>query len=249
MTQDTPVIQAEANFFRLADNPYPGRGFVIGTAEDPACTIQIYWIMGRSEGSRNRRFVADGGRVYTELADPTKFKGTQDELDLIIYNAMAEQDDVYVVSNGEQTDDALESMTKLGDDLLVALEHYEYEPDPPNFTPRITGVSAPLVKMGSCLDILVLRKSRWGENLDRMLYQYEHVAPGFGFCVTTYMNDGNPLPSFQGEPRLMPLRGSIEEIATRYWAALNEANRVALAVKRIEWHSRTSTVKVINKYT
>ncbi len=260
------MLEAQTNFSRLCENPYPGRGFVIGVSEDDGYAVQVYWIMGRRKDSRNRVFSVDEGRVYTEVADMSKLLDDEEKmlseteqadliakkLENIIYNAMDEdlENDRYVVSNGIQTDDVLGRMGQVDDGFLLSLEDYEYESDGPNYTSRITALCDIERKNGEdpWVEITVLRRGLWGEGCERKLYQYEEIAPGFGYSVTTYSGDGSPLPSFRGDPLLMPIKGTIEEVAEGYWAVLNDTNRVSLAVKFIDLETGVSRVEIRNKY-
>jgi hypothetical protein len=205
--------------------------------------VQIYWIMGRSENSRNRIFLQEEavGRLYTAPADPSKVKDPS----LIIYNAMRENPPHYVVSNGDQTDAVIEKL-KFPPYLEQALVDYRYEPDEPNFTQRITAISS-LSKVGPYAQMSVLRRSRFDDHCDTSTYLL-NLKGGFGFCITTYAGDGDPLPPFRGDPLLMPIEGNMERIARQYWAVLNEENRVALAVKWIERGNGRSDIHIINKY-
>ncbi len=237
-----PAITADRNFFALSTNPYPGRGLIIGKDETGKSLVQVYWIMGRSENSRNRIFSSDGGRIFTEAADPSKVVDPS----LIIYNAMAEVKSfscgpLFVVSNGSQTDSFV-TRAKAEGGLHGVLSGTCYEPDAPNFTPRISGFC-----LGTLVELSILRKSSWGESCDRSFYEYEKIEPSFGFCLTTYSGDGNPLPAFRGDPLLMPLVGRSTEIAEKYWEALDEANRVSLVVKFIDIESGVSSWNIINK--
>lgn len=240
------LATAQANFLALSQNPYPGRGIVAGLDETGKYIFQVYWIMGRSGNSRNRVFRADSaGRLYTEAADPSKVKDPS----LIIYNAMLEVGDYYVVSNGNQTDtvfDALVGHEPFSLDLV--LSGRQYEPDAPNFTQRITAVSDLVKESGQVLTMSILRKSRFGDRCDRLTYEL-NPGPGFGYCITTYSGDGDPLPPFCGDPLIMPLSGGMEDILWTYWKALNEENRVSLAVKRVDVESGRSHILVINEYT
>jgi IMP cyclohydrolase len=231
---------AQNNFEALRTNPYPGRGIVIGTDDSGTNMVQIYWIMGRSENSQNRIFNQDGGRLFTEPADPTKVKDPS----LIIYNAMNENRSRYVVSNGHQTDDVTEKIHRK--QLSSILSTWHHEPDAPNWTPRITGVCSPF-ENGPSLELSILRRTFWGTR-ESVFYQYTEMVPGFGRGITTYSGDGDPLPSFEGEPRIMPLIGNADEILRTYWHALNPENRVSLAVKFIYGRSRTSEIYVINRF-
>lgn len=239
----------ERNLVALAENPYPGRGIVLGRSASGKHIVQIYWIMGRSENSRNRNFRHDGvGRVFTEAADPAKVSDPS----LIIYNAMRERHkpDLFVVSNGHQTDGAWEYLTPglVPTSLLQALTGWKYEPDEPNFTPRITGLSAD-PKVTDEAQFVLLKRGAAGECL-RQLFVYPVVPAGVGYCVTTYRGDGNPLPAFVGEPYPVPLLSDdIETIAQLYWNALNKDNRVSLAVKMVELGTNRASIHLINKHS
>lgn len=234
---------AKSNLGKLAENPYPGRGIIVGLDETGKNLIQVYWIMGRSDNSRNRVFSQDAktGRLFTEAADPAKVKDPS----LIIYNAMVENMMWLVVSNGHQTDDVANRIMN-GESSRRIMREWEYEPDIPNFTPRITAVSYWLSREPRAW-MSILRKSPWSDLCERNLYE-PAMYPGFGHCITTYSGDGDPLPPFQGDPLLMPLESnSASQVAFDYWKALNAENRVALAVKFIPrtGHSR---IIIINKY-
>ena len=231
---------AEKNFLALKNNPYPGRGIIVGADAAGKNLVLGCWIMGRSPNSRNRIFVLRPDEsLETAPADPSKVEDSS----LIIYRAMAQNRSmgVYVVSNGHQTDDALE----WGSDNLPA--DWQYEPDAPNFTPRITaGIS--LMEGDSAVALVsILKKSPFSEACDRYNYHLA-LAPGLGYCITTYSGDGKPLPPFQGDPYLVPLAGDIKEMAQTIWSALNEDNRVSLALKFINTENNRVTVEIINKY-
>lgn len=244
MRQDTPYFLGQ-NTNWLTQSPYPGRGIIVGRDETGNHLVQVYWIMGRSENSRNRVLsfkddIFEHGKLSTEPADPAKIKDPS----LIIYNAMSEKDHVFVVSNGHQTKDVLFGICG-GKKLISSLSKYTYEPDAPNFTPRITGVCN--IRSDCTFGLAILRKSIWNDSCDRLCYYYEEIRKGFGFCITTYNGNGDPPPAFTGEPLLVPLSGDIDTIANTYWNLLNEKNRVSLAVKFIS-PSLKSSIKVINKY-
>ena len=203
--------------------------------------VQIYWIMGRSENSRNRVLsLGENGRVFTEAADPTKVQDPS----LIIYNAMLENCGEYVVSNGHQTD-AIAHRDKSLSDTLAA---FRYEPDTPNYTSRISGVCYTNEEVW--LSILKKSAAAADDYCIRLEYMYikEYVPPGFGCCITTYSGDGNPLPSFDGEPHILPLNGGIDDVADEYWNSLNVDNRISLAVKFIDIVTGKSQTVLRNKY-
>jgi hypothetical protein len=223
-------VQAENNLLALKKNPYPGRGIIVGMDETGKYLIQVYWIMGRSENSRNRIFVIEkNGVLKTAPFDPVKVKDPS----LIIYTAMAETLTHYAVSNGHQTLDAL-SIKGLGS----SLEKWEYEPDNPNYTPRISALLEPRVFAPQIAELSLLKKSPFSDECDRYLYKLAIPDPGLGYCITTYNGDGDPLPSFTGDPYLLPLAGGIEDIAQTIWDSLNKDNKVSLAVKFIEINER-----------
>lgn len=239
-------LQAKANFARFSENPYPGRIIIAGLDESGENLVQLYAIMGRSENSRNRVFSTEGSRLFTEAADPAKVKDPS----LIIYNAMLEEDDqidrTAVVSNGHQTDSVTEGLL-LGRNLEDLMYDWVYEPDKPNYTPRITATSTWL-EDGISIDMSILRKSPFSDACDRHLYEINDVGRGFGYCFHTYSGDGDPLPAFRGEPYLVPLLGDMNNIANAYWEALNVDNRVSLAVKFIPKKGESKLI-IVNQYS
>jgi len=236
---------AYENLWKLQRNPYPGRGIIMGLDESGKYLVQVYWIMGRSENSRNRIFVTEEkGIVKTEAADPAKVKDPS----LIIYIAMAEEyPGRYAVSNGHQTKDAVrfESLDGLKN---ISENAWRYEPDSPNFTPRITAVFRPRFMGSQIAEISILKKSLFGSECIQNLYKIPITEPGFGYCIHTYNGDGDPLPSFSGDPYVLPLEGDIKDIAEKIWMNLDKENRVSLAVKFIDVRTPNSETYVINKY-
>ena len=225
---DLGALAKEEFARRIEQNAYPGRGLVIGRSTDGAW-IQIYWIMGRSDGSRNRVFVADGSALHTAPWDGGAGVG---DSSLTLYEAMLELPGVYLVSNGDQTRTLADAIAG-GERFEAALETREREHDAPNFTPRISGMldfrgDAP----GMALSILKAHPADSAET-DRFTYRSVGLPPGLGRGLTTYVGDGDPLPPYEGEPAWLPIEGSAREIIERYWAALDADNRVSLAVKRI----------------
>ncbi len=236
------MLLADNNFAALKENTYPGRGIIVGLDATGENLVQVYWIMGRSANSRNRIFSSSGGRVWTEAADPAQMADPS----LIIYNAMRELDRLYVVTNGDQTDTIVQAL-RGGATFQQALMTRQYEPDAPNHTPRISAICS--LKMGLPMaELSVLKHSPLSNACDRFFYVYDDFVPGYGRFVSTYERDETPLPSFEGEPRLMPLRGEMNDIAEEYWAALNEENRVSLAVKFIGLADGISQTRIINQY-
>jgi hypothetical protein len=235
---------AAQNFARhLAANAYPGRGLVLGRAESGDRWLQVYWIMGRSENSRNRVFVADGGELRTEVAEPAKLADPS----LILYEAMLELPGVYLVSNGDQTRTVFDVMES-GGRFEDALEMREREPDAPNYTPRISGLID--LRLGHPVLALSILKANAGDPAltDRTTFRPSAPLAGFGLGLTTYAGDGDPLPSFQGDPLWLPLNGTADEVADAYWRALSTDNRVALAVKEIGPEGE-SCIRLRNRFT
>ena len=234
---------AQYNFeHNLSRNPYPGRGLVIGRSGEDNWLI-VYWIMGRSSHSRNRRFVVDGGTLQTEPIDPTLI----DDPSLIIYEAMLELPGIYLVSNGDQTRTMYETLKSNGS-IEDALVKREREPDAPNFTPRISGILDFKDKMTTIVLSILKASPLDSDYTDRFFYRPTIPRVGFGLGLTTYTGDGDPLPSFTGEPLLLPCNGSGEEVLEDYWGALNHNNRVAIAVKEIFDHGSKSNVFVRNRF-
>lgn len=217
------------NFERhIRQNSYPGRGMVIGRTETGDWVI-VYWIMGRSPNSRNRRFVADGVTLRTEPIDLASVENPE----LIIYEAMLELPGIFLVSNGDQTRTLYETLQGSGsfDEALLTRER---EPDAPNYTPRISGMITP-GNAANPITLSILKANPADPALtDRFTFRPAPPPPGFGYCLTTYMGDGRPLPSFSGDPVWLPLQGDPQTILQTYWNGLNAENRVALAVKVLE---------------
>ena len=218
---------ARATFERhLGKNPYPGRGLVVGRRQDQDGWLIVYFIMGRSTNSRNRRFRAEGDRLWTEAVD----ESLVEDPSLIIYDAMLEIGGHQIVGNGDQVQTAYEALEKRGR-FGSAMETREREPDAPDYTPRITA-KLDGNRRDARIELSILKANAFEPELtDRFLYRPADPPPGIGYGLTTYMGDGSPLPAFTGEPVLLPLEGSPEEVLDAYWSALDADNRVALAVK------------------
>ena len=220
--------KAETNFDNhLRQNSYPGRGLVIGKTESGGWA-QIYWIMGRSANSRNRRFVAEGETLRTEPIDASQVENPE----LIIYEAMLTLPGTYLVSNGDQTRTLADTLTAGGmfDEALCGRER---EPDAPNYTPRISGMLS-MLDTRCPVTLSILKANSANPALtDRFTFRPAPPPPGLGYGLTTYMGGGNPLPSFSGDPLLLPCLGDAENLLDQYWQALDRENRVALAVKWI----------------
>lgn len=226
----------------LGANSYPGRGIVIGAHEDGAHAVVAYFIMGRSENSRNRIFVEDGSGIRTQAFDPAKLTDPS----LIIYHPVRVLDELTIVTNGDQTDTIYESM-KNGDLFEDALRTRTFEPDSPNFTPRISG----LLKrrdngFGYRLSILKSAGEN-GESVQRMFYEYSQPVRGEGHLIHTYQCDGNPIPSFEGEPKAVAVSGDIDTFTTTLWNSLNDENKVSLFVRYIRFADGTVETRIVNK--
>lgn len=234
---------AATNFAKhLEQNPYPGRGLVLGRPTEDTWAI-LYWIMGRSTNSRNRRFVAQAEVLRTEPVDASLVADPS----LIIYEAMLELPGLYLVSNGDQTRTMYETLKK-GGSLEEALATREREPDAPNFTPRISA----MLKLEGSTENAVLNVIKASPidpaQSDRYYYRPSLPGTGFGFGLTTYLGDGNPLPSFSGDPLLLPCAGSAPELLDRYWQALNPDNRVSMALKEISVKDGSSKIHIVNRF-
>ena len=226
----------------LSQNSYPGRGIVIGKSEDGKNAVIAYFIMGRSENSRNRIFVADGDGIRTKAFDESKLEDPS----LIIYAPVRVLGNKTIVTNGDQTDTIYELMNQQLT-FEQALRTREFEPDAPNYTPRISGI----VKTGDndfnyAMSIL---KSANGnpESCLRFTFSYKSPIKGEGHFIHTYMSDGNPLPSFEGKPKLVGIKGDIDEFANGVWEALNEDNKVSLFVRFIDLDTKKIQDRIFNK--
>ncbi|MBN1643089.1 MAG: inosine monophosphate cyclohydrolase [Anaerolineae bacterium] len=227
----------------IRDNPYPGRGLVIGRSSVSDAWLQVYWIMGRSTHSQNRCFVAEGPTLRTEPVDP----GAVEDPSLIIYCAMLELPSIYLVSNGDQTDTLYHALRQ-GQTFDQALAEREREPDAPNYTPRISGMLSFEDPLGP-ITLSILKANRADPaQTDRFTYRPAPPPPGLGYCLTTYEGDGRPLPSFSGDPLLLPCVGTAAEVLASYWSALDPTNRVALAVKEIPAHGGTGRILLCNRF-
>ena len=225
----------------LRENPYPGRGIMIGRSEDGAYAVTAYFIMGRSKNSRNRVFVTEGEGIRTEAFDPSKMEDPS----LIIYAPVRVFGNTTIVTNGDQTDTVYDGLAA-GLTFEESLRCRTFEPDGPNFTPRISGVMN--VKDGKFDYALSILKSNNGDPAytRRFTYSYE-AAPGEGHFISTYVTDGNPLPSFEGEPKRVGVSGSIDEFTAQVWEALNEDNKVSLFVRYIRIKDGTAETRIVNK--
>lgn len=215
----------------LSGNPYPGRGIVLGKADGKA--VIAYFIMGRSENSRNRVFVEETDGVRTKAFDESKMQDPS----LIIYYPYRRVGDTHIITNGDQTD-TIYTHLKEGKTMTEALRTRTYEPDGPNFTPRISGIIE-----GDRAILSILKKD--GEGTNRNFFEYD-LQEGQCRIIHTYQANEEPLPSFFGEPRLFPLSGTIDEITEEIWTNLNAENKVSLLVKTIGEDGTVET-RIMNK--
>ena len=227
----------------LSSTNYPGRGIVVGKSEDGKHAVVAYWTMGRSAGSRNRVFVEDGDGIRTQAFNPALVAG---DASLIIYSAVLIFKNKTIVTNGDQTDTIFEGLSN-GLSFEQSLCSRKYEHDAPNYTPRISSIlNFDSGKYDYALSIL---KSDSGnpENTLRFTYSYDNPVNGQGHYIHTYMGDGNPLPSFEGEPVKVKISGKIDEFADRIWNSLNDENKVSLFVRYIDIGSGKWDSRIINK--
>ncbi len=233
------ILSLEAE---LRGNAYPGRGIVIGTSADGKYAVTAYFIMGRSENSRNRIFVEEGEGIRTQAFDDSKLSDPS----LIIYAPVRVLGNKTIVTNGDQTDTIYDLMDKQ-QTFEQALRTREFEPDAPNYTPRISGIMH--VENGSYSYAMSILKSNNGnpDACNRYTFAYESPVNGEGRFIHTYQGDGNPLPSFEGEPKLVGIEGGIDTFTQKIWNSLNEENKVSLFVRYIEIDSGKYETRIVNK--
>ena len=226
----------------LKENSYPGRGIVIGRSKDGRYAVTAYFIMGRSSNSRNRIFAEEGEGIRTEAFDPSKLEDPS----LIIYAPVRVLGNRTIVTNGDQTDTVYEGFEK-GLTFEEALRSREFEPDAPNYTPRISGLLQ--VENGSYRYAMSILKSNDGDAASclRYTFDYENPAAGEGRFIHTYMHDGTPLPSFSGEPKKVEIPDDMEAFTEMLWSSLNEENKVSLFVRYIDIATGEYRTKIINK--
>ncbi len=225
----------------IKDNAYVGRGIVIGTTEDSTKSVAAYFIMGRSENSRNRVFTENGGEIKTEPFDVSKVEDPS----LIIYNAVRKLGDSLIVTNGDQTDTIYDLMSE-GKSFKEALETREFEPDAPNLTPRISGILN--YKDGGFTYEMSILKSIDSEGSDCCRYTFSYPSKaGLGHFIHTYVCDGNPIPTFQGEPERVEIPNSIDEFTETLWNNLNADNKISLYVRYTDLKTGEFEQRLINK--
>lgn len=226
----------------LKGNTYPGRGIVIGKTKDGKHAAIAYFIMGRSVNSRNRVFVEDGEGIRTQAFDPAKLSDPS----LVIYAPVRVLGNKTIVTNGDQTDTIYELMDKQMT-FEQALRTREFEPDAPNYTPRISGILH--IENGSFNYAMSILKSNNGnpEACNRFTFAYSNPIAGEGHFIHTYMGDGEPLPSFEGEPKSVEIPDDMDTFANLVWTNLNEDNKVSLFIRFIDIATGTYETKIFNK--
>lgn len=226
----------------LKKNAYPGRGIVIGKSPDGKYAVTAYFIMGRSSNSRNRVFVEDGEGIRTQAFDPSKLEDPS----LIIYAPVRVLGNKTIVTNGDQTDTIYDGMDRQLT-FEQSLRCREFEPDGPNYTPRISGIMH--IEGGRYNYAMSILKSSNGnpDACNRYTFAYESPVAGEGHFIHTYMHDGNPLPSFEGEPKWVKIEGDIDSFGNMLWENLNEDNKVSLFVRYIDIETGKYESRIYNK--
>ena len=226
----------------LSSNAYPGRGIVIGKSDCGKYAVTAYFIMGRSVNSRNRVFVEVGEGIRTQAFDPSKLEDPH----LIIYAPVRVLGNKLIVTNGDQTDTIYELMDKQ-QTFEQSLRTREFEDDAPNYTPRISGILH-FEDKGFNYAMSILKSANGDpSSCQRYTFAYANPIAGEGRFIHTYMGDGNPLPSFEGEPKLVGISGNIDQFTDMLWNSLNEANKVSLFVRYVELETGKYETRIINK--
>ena len=223
----------------LSENSYPGRGIVVGRSADDKHAVIAYFIMGRSENSRNRVFTETPDGIRTEAFDPSKMVDPS----LIIYHPVRVYEGATIVTNGDQTDTVRDGLAA-GKSYIEALRTRQFEPDGPNYTPRISAVVEP----DGAYEISIL-KSFDGDPACNKRFFFEYDAPraGIGHFIHTYMTDGSPLPSFEGEPETVRIQGDLAQFTETIWTNLNEDNKVSLYTRFIDLETGEAETMICNK--
>ena len=226
----------------LSSTSYPGRGIVIGRSKDGTKAVTAYFIMGRSANSRNRVFVEDGEGIRTQAFDPSKLEDPS----LIIYAPVRVLGNKTIVTNGDQTDTIYELMDKQLT-FEQSLRTREFEPDEPNYTPRISGIMH--IEDGNFNYAMSILKSNNGDgdSCNRYTFAYQNPKAGQGRFIHTYMGDGNPLPSFEGEPAWVEIDGDIDTFTNMVWENLDADNKVSLFVRFIDIATGKYESRIVNK--
>ena len=223
----------------LRENAYPGRGIVLGRSQDGASMVAAYFIMGRSANSRNRIFVEEGEGIRTQAFDPSQLQDPS----LIIYAPVRVCGDTTIVTNGDQTD-TIRDFLEQGLPFEQALSTRAFEPDGPNWTPRISGLLSP---DGSYKLSILKSADAEGTACARYTFAYPGLA-GVGHFLHTYVTDGNPIPTFQGEPERVAIPDTLEDCVNLLWSNLNEANKISLYVRYTDLATGTWEERIVNKY-
>jgi IMP cyclohydrolase len=240
--EDSTIIAARNFEHHLQQNAYPGRGLVVGRSTEKDAWLMIYWLMGRSVHSQNRRLVLQENALRTEPVDVSLLKDPS----LIIYEAMLELPGIYLLSNGDQTRTLYDTL-QAGGTFDEALAQREHEPDAPHYTPRISAMLTMRESVGTVTLSILKANGVDPAFTDRFTYRPAVPHPGLGVGLTTYQRDGMPLPSFEGEPLLLPCVGNAETVLDTYWNALNKKYRIAIAVKEISASGDHRTTIIRNK--
>ena len=222
----------------LKGNTYPGRGIILGTSEDGETAVAAYFIMGRSVNSRNRVFVEEPDGIRTEAFDPSKLSDPS----LIIYHPVRELGRGLIVTNGDQTDTIREYLER-GETMEQALRTREFEPDGPNWTPRISGLLCP---DGSYKMSILKSADPEGSACARIFFEYPAIK-GQGRFLHTYVCDGNPIPTFTGEPERVAISGDIDEFTAMLWDSLNQDNKISLFVRYTNIKTGETQQRILNK--
>ena len=227
----------------LSSNAYPGRGIIIGKSKDGKKAVTAYFIMGRSSNSRNRVFVEEGQGIRTQAFDESKLEDPS----LIIYAPVRVLGNKTIVTNGDQTDTIFDQMDKQMT-FEQSLRCREFEPDGPNYTPRISGIMH--IEGGEYNYAMSILKSNNGNPAacNRYTFAFSNPVAGEARFIHTYMNDANPLPSFEGEPELVDILDDIDEYTNLLWENLNEANKVSLFVRYINIEDGSYETRIVNKH-
>ena len=225
----------------LENNTYPGRGIIVGKTPDGTRAMAAYFIMGRSANSRNRIFTEKQGEVFTEPFDASKVEDPS----LIIYAALRSLEKHLIVTNGNQTDTIYDGL-QAGKSFSEALETREFEPDPPNYTPRISAMLT-FGKEDFTYQMSILKSAdAAGSACNRFTWNYAPIS-GLGHFLHTYVCDGNPIPTFQGEPERIVLCDDLDEMTDRLWKALNEQNKISLYVRTVNLKTGETDSRLVNK--
>lgn len=235
------IYEIKSMIDRIDGNPYVGRGIVIGKSSDGKKAATAYFIMGRSANSRNRVFTVKNGEVFTEPFDASKVEDPS----LIVYAAIRKFENKLIVTNGDQTDTVYDGIVT-GKSFSESLESREFEPDAPNFTPRISGMLT-FGENDFKYEMSILKSlDENGSDCARYTFSYPSKA-GLGHFIHTYVTDGNPIPTFQGEPERVAIPDSIDEFADEIWNYLDENNKISLYVRYTDLTDGSYEEKLINK--